>query len=924
MQHQIPTIVRPRRKTWFDSTRSANHNLLIPLQRMVKGTSFPKIFFSNARSMMNKMDEIFGSVSVNLCDIVVIVESWLTSSVTNELISMPGYVTCRKDRPNNQRGGGLCTFINSRFNFVELCELSEPEIESQWFLIKPDRLPRGINSIIFGTVYHPPQNDDKTLRSHLFKCLDSSLTAHPNSAIVVVGDFNHFKPANLFSSFKLKKLVTKPTRGNNILDQAYSTLSHHYDTVILPPLGLSDHSSVLLKPTGKHAPSLPTTQIQRRDCRASNRRTLISTLEVVNWTSLYRLNSCEDQLNVFQSVVLGACNSCLPMRSVKLHSSDKPWITSDIKDSIKKRQQAWVKGELQQYKFHRNKVSQLCKVARRRFYHDRISCMKDTNPKKWWDNIKLLSGLSKPSTLKSMIVNGAVLKDADLVEAINESLGRVADDIPPLKFTPIPVSHIPDKYIISPEAIECSLSGLQERKSVGPDGIPNWLLKNFASGISRPMSSIFNSSIREGHCPSLWKCADVLPLGKIPQPRSIDTDLRPISLTAVLSKVLEGFMFNWLASIIMPNIDPFQFGGVKKSSTTHALVHLIHQWLSAMETPNTFVRSCLIDFSKAFDRIDHNILMYKLQILNVPPVLLNWCASFLQDRQQRVKLGVFKSKWKRINAGVPQGTKLGPLFFLVMVNDLSTELPMYKYVDDSTVSEVMSTKEMDSSTIQQEVDNINQWSTDNNMKLNVKKTKEFTLSFLKTKPSLEPLIINNRPIEVVHTAKLLGVQLSSNLKWNAHIDYVCSKASKRLFALRMLKRNGVHPRDLRSVYCYFIRPVLEYACPVWHSSLPSYLSDQVEHIQRRATKVICPSLSYSQSLTELALPTLFDRRESLCKSFYRNNLNTTSKLFDLLPRPVHYQYNLRNARKIPQFKSRTKRFSDSFLPYCVKKWDACI
>ena len=161
--------------------------------------------------------------------------------------------------------------------------------------------------------------------------------------------------------------------------------------------------------------------------------------------------------------------------------------------------------------------------------------MKDTNPTKWWDNIKLLSGLSNPSTLKSITVNGAVLKNADLVEAINESLGRVAEDIPPLKFTPIPVSDIPDKYIISPEAIECSLSGLQERKSVGPDGIPNWLLKNFASGISRPMSSIFNSSIREGHCPSLWKCADVLPLGKIPQPRSIDTDLRPISLTAVLS-----------------------------------------------------------------------------------------------------------------------------------------------------------------------------------------------------------------------------------------------------------------------------------------------------------------------------------------------------------------------------------------------------
>ena len=178
------------------------------------------------------------------------------------------------------------------------------------------------------------------------------------------------------------------------------------------------------------------------------------------------------------------------------------------------------------------------------------------------------------------------------------------------------------------------------------------------------MSSIFNSSIREGHFPSLWKCADVLPLGKIPQPRSIDTDLRPISLTAVLSKVLEGFMFNWLASIIMPNIDPFQFGGVKKSSTTHALVHLIHHWLSALETPNTFVRSCLIDFSKAFDRIDHNILMYKLQILNVPPVLLNWCASFLQDRQQRVNWVFSNRSGRESMLEYPKGLNWGHYFFL--------------------------------------------------------------------------------------------------------------------------------------------------------------------------------------------------------------------------------------------------------------------
>ena len=256
-------------------------------------------------------------MSANFFEIIVITESWLSSLIDDNLIGIPGYVTYRRVRLNNQRGGGLCTYINSRLNVIELRNLSEPDIESQWFLIKMDCLQRRINSIILGTVYHPLQSDDRILGSYIFNCLDSLLAAYPNSAIILLGDFNQLQPGNLCSSFSLKKLVTKPTRGNNILDQAFSTLLSHYESIILPHIGQSDHSSILLQPTGKLVPSLPTTRFPKRDCRASNKRRLTQSLENFNWTPMLRLNSCEHQLETFQTVIHDAIDSYLPMFSVK-------------------------------------------------------------------------------------------------------------------------------------------------------------------------------------------------------------------------------------------------------------------------------------------------------------------------------------------------------------------------------------------------------------------------------------------------------------------------------------------------------------------------------------------------------------------------------------------------------------------------------
>ena len=382
----------------------------------------------------------------------------------------------------------------------------------------------------------------------------------------------------------------------------------------------------------------------------------------------------------------------------------------------------------------------MCKSARKFSYNSKILNTREPNSKKWWTNIKSISGLSKSEPLSSIFHNGEFKRGSELADLIAESFCNVSNSLPPLQFNKLPISSVPDEYIISPRQVEIELENISLQKATGPDDIPNWVLKTSASLLAGPITSIFNASIAQSRVPTLWKSADVLPLPKISNPKSVDSDLRPISLTPVLSKLLEGFVFRWLLNHIKSSIDHLQFGNIKNCSTT----------------PGSIIRCCMIDFSKAFARIGHNILLHKLQLLKTPPILLNWCADFLHDRYLRVKRGQHKSSWRSIHAGVPQGTKLGPLFFLVMINDLQTTLPLYKYVDDCTVYEIISSSSHNS-TLQATIDSINTWTEYNNMCLNVFKTKELRVSFLKDPMAFDNLSSSDTSIETVHDFKLLGV-----------------------------------------------------------------------------------------------------------------------------------------------------------------------
>ncbi len=559
------------------------------------------------------------------------------------------------------------------------------------------------------------------------------------------------------------------------------------------------------------------------------------------------------------------------------------------------------------------------KYLRPQYYHAKVEGLKESNPRGWWKETKKMLGQCKPSdeSLKGLANDLCEGDYKILANKINNVFHSVSSDLPRLDASSLPPAceFVPDQYIISLQEVEKKLMDTNVQKAIGPDYIPNWVLRDLAGLISKPVCCIMNSSIREGLCPTMWKSANVCSIPKVNPPRSVGSDLRPISLTPTLSKQLESFIGKWLWDILEPKIGKDQFGGIRKCSTTHALIEMLHHWHVAAEN-GKITRVLLIDYSKAFDHVDHIKLLEKLKAYDVPAILLRWVGSFLSDRRQRVRVGQEISDWLSQNGGVPQGSYLGPLLFVVMINDLQLdEHLLHKYMDDGTVSEFCD--HPGQSDLQSSADHIQDWSSDNNMFINAIKTKELVLSFKKGPHNMPAIILNNSAIEQVKTAKTLGVYISDDLKWDTHIDYIKKKASKRLYFLTCLKRAGVRTTDLILYYTSVIRSVLEYACPVWHSGLTIGQRDLLEYIQKRALFTIFPNTTYQEALSLSNLPSLHANREKLCKRFYDSMQSPNHRLHYLLPPPKESHYSLRHQTKYEYPQCKTNRMKSSFVPYAI-------
>ena len=637
------------------------------------------------------------------------------------------------------------------------------------------------------------------------------------------------------------------------------------------------------------------------------------------WTEVLEVQDVHTKWTNFVSITTEAFHHHFPTKSTTMHPSDAPWMTPRIKRLIRQRDRAYHTCP-DQYRRARNKVIREIKAVKANYYPDKIHQLKLSNNRKWFSSIKALCGLEKPSSplpcLSHLTPNVAT-------EQINDHFATVCQTLPSLKTSSLPAylpAPSPPPNVQEIEVYK-KLLKFKTNRSTTPTDLPIKIYREFAPEFATPLCSIINASLSQNSCPDDWKTSYVTPIPKITSPQSLN-DLRPIAITPIPSLLCEDFVFDWAYDQICSSLDHQQFGNIKATSTSHYLVSFLDFIHSHLDERNTSLALAFIDFKKAFDLVDHTVVINKAISLGLSPNLVGWLSDFLTGRRQAVRFQGSISTFQHLTCGVPQGTKMGPLCFLILINDALTHTPhRWKYVDDCTVGIQVNNKSADYSSLQSTLDHLHEWTEANNMTINHSKT---VVMHICTSTSAVPppqLSVGTNILQVVPTAKLLGVTVDDKLTWKQHVSAIVRAASYKIYMLRRLKSLGAPADELKVVYITFILPTLMYASPAWSSSITLTQQHQLERVQKRACRVILgPSYThYEDALATLCLPSLSSRhREALEK--FGEGLLRHPRLRHLLPRdmPPSTRATRHPKRLVPPKIPRTERYRLSAVPTIVR------
>ena len=609
-----------------------------------------------------------------------------------------------------------------------------------------------------------------------------------------------------------------------------------------------------------------------RNTKRLDAQKFVDDLSKAPWDTAFVFEDTEDIVGSWYKIFTDILDSHIPVKEKRVKKSAQPiWFTSEINEAMKKRDKLLKKARISEssadwatFKCAKNEVCNSIRNAKEKYFKNQFTEHKN-NPKRLWSLIKNLTreDVNNHAPIRQLKEEAKFLTDTlDIAECLNHWF--VKQPIELLRNLPSHSSswalpkhikdltansvNIPQLTIphITPKNIEELLKLMPSHKAAGSDGLGARILKIAAPAISLSLSRLINHCIDMGTFPSAWKTAKVTPIYKGQGSKDDKNNYLPISVLPLLSKIFEKHVHQALYSYMRKNnlLYTLQSGFRRSYSTETALIRLTDQLLSDVD--NDQVSGLVfVDYKKAFDLIDHDILLTKLETYGITSRELMLLTSYLKGRRSSVAIGGVQSEYRLITHGVPQGSVLGPLLFIIFVNDLPNSVSQSTvdiYADDTTLSTsaVVSDLPAIQQRLQDDINKIADWTSYNKMVLNASKTK----SLLVTGKRLEKkapdtkfkLSCKDSEIEQKTSYKLLGVKLDNHLSFTEHIDDICKKMSQRIAVLKKIKRNL--PLAERKLYFNaLIKPIMLYGSCAWCTASEENVN-RVSKLQKRAARVI--------------------------------------------------------------------------------------